>query len=68
MGEAGNASCIAPDPSQGIADFTGLEIYDGQPLTLNHMCLIPRGDGRGIVAQSESVFVMVRGEYTIVKN
>jgi hypothetical protein len=65
---AGKASCIAPDASQGLSDYTvGAEIYDGQPLTINHMCLIPRGDGRGIVAESESVFVMVRGEYTIVK-
>ena len=69
MLRAGNASCIAPDATQGLSDYTvGAEIYDGQPLTLNHMCLIPRGDGRGIVAESESVFVMVRGEYTIVKN
>lgn len=66
---AGEASCIAPDATQGLSDYTvGAEIYDGQPLTINHMCLIPRGDGRGIVAQSESVFIMVRGEYTIVKN
>lgn len=68
MLRAGEASCIAPDPSQGIADYTGLEIYDGQPLVLNHMCIIPRGDGRGIIAESESVFIMVRGDYTIVKN
>ncbi len=68
MLRAGQASCIAPDPTQGIADYTGPEIYDGQPLTLNHMCIIPRGDGRGIVAESKSVFIMVRGDYTIVKN
>jgi len=67
MLRAGQASCIAPDPTQGIADYTGPEIYDGQSLVLNHMCIIPRGDGRGIVAESESVFVLVRGEYTIVK-
>ena len=67
MLRAGEASCIAPNPSQGIADFTGPEIFDGQALTLNHMCIIPRGDGCGILAESESVFLMVRGEYTIVK-
>ncbi len=68
MLRAGNASCIAPDPTQGIADYTSAaEIYNGQALTLNHMCLIPRGDGRGIVAESESVFIMIRGDYTIVK-
>ncbi len=68
MLRAGSASCIAPDPTQGIADYTSAaEILNGQPLTLNHMCLIPRGDGRGIVAESASVFIMIRGDYTIVK-
>ena len=68
MLRAGSAYCIAPDASQGIADYTsGTEIYNYQYLTKNHMCLIPRGDGRGIMADSESVFVMVRGEYTIVE-
>lgn len=68
MLRSGSAYCIAPDASQGIADYTsGTEIYNYQYLTKNHMCLIPRGDGRGIMADSESVFVMVRGEYTIVE-
>lgn len=68
MLRAGSAYCVAPDASQGIADYTsGAEIYNYQYLTKNHMCLIPRGDGRGIIADSESVFVMVRGDYTIVE-
>jgi len=68
MLRSGSAYCIAPDASQGIADYTaGAEIYNYQYLTKNHMCLIPRGDGRGIMADSTGVFVMVRGEYTIVK-
>ena len=65
---AGEAVCIAPDPSQGLADTTGgYEIYNGQSLSKNHTCLIPRGDGRGIYAATQSVFIMVRGEYSIVK-
>lgn len=65
---AGYAVCIAPDPTQGLADTTnGYEIYNGQALTKNHTCLIPRADGRGILAASDSVFIMVRGEYSIVK-
>ena len=45
---AGYAVCIAPDPTQGLADTTnGYEIYNGQALTKNHTCLIPRADGRG---------------------
>ena len=68
MLRSGSAYCVAPDSSQGIADYTsGAEIYNYQYLTKNHMCLIPRGDGRGIMADSESVFVMVRGDYTIVE-
>lgn len=68
MLRSGSAYCLAPDASQGISDYTaGVEIYNYQYLTKNHMCLIPRGDGRGIFADSDSVFVMVRGEYTIVE-
>ncbi len=68
MLRSGSAYCIAPDASQGIADYTaGTEIYNYEYLTKNHMCLIPRGDGRGIMADAQSVFVMVRGEYTIVE-
>ena len=69
MLRSGKASCVAPDPKQGIADYTdATEILNGQPLTKNHMCLIPRGDGRGVVAESESVFIMVRGAYIVVKH
>ena len=68
MLRAGTAVCIAPDAGQGLADITGgYEIYNGDYLTKNHMCLIPRADGRGIIAQSDSVFIMVRGDYYIVK-
>ncbi len=65
---AGSASCIAPDPTQGISDLTdAVEIYNGMSLTKNHLCLIPRGDGRGVLAESDSVFLMIRGDYTIVE-
>lgn len=68
MLRSGSAACIAPDASQGIADYTdGYEVYNDQSIVKNHMLLIPRGDGRGLKALSESVFVMVRGDYTIVK-
>lgn len=67
MLRSGSAFCIAPDATQGIADYTtAVEIYNGEPLTKNHMCLIPRGDGRGIYVQSNVVYIMVRGEYRIV--
>ena len=69
MLRAGSAVCIAPDAGQGISDYTaGAEIYNGEALTKNHMCLIPRGDGRGIMATAQSVFIMVRGDYSLVKS
>lgn len=69
MLRAGQAVCIAPDERQGIADYTdAVEIYNGQALTKNHMCLIPRGDGRGVLAVSESVFIMIRGDYVVVNH
>jgi len=64
---AGEAYCIAPDPTQGLAALTGYEVLNGQALAKNINHLIPRGDGRGIMANSESVFIMVRGEYRIVE-
>jgi len=68
MLRSGSAVCIAPDAGQGIADYTdATEIYNEQALTKNHMLLIPRGDGRGVRATGESVYIMVRGDYTIVE-
>lgn len=67
MLRSGSAVCIAPDPTQGIADYTtAVEIYNAESLTKNHMCLIPRGDGRGLLVLSEVSYIMVRGEYSIV--
>ena len=69
MLRAGSAVCIAPDAGQGISDYTaGAEIYNGEALTKNHMCLIPRGDGRGIMATAQPVYIMVRGDYSLVKS
>lgn len=66
---SGKAICIAPNASQGISDYTeGVEIYNGENLTVNHMCLIPRGDGRGIMATAQTVYIMVKGEYSLVES
>lgn len=66
---SGAAICIAPNASQGISDYTeGAEIYNGESLTINHMCLIPRGDGRGIMATAQTVYIMVKGEYNLVES
>ena len=67
MLRSGSAVCVAPDGRQGLADYTdATEILIDQPLTKNHMCMIPRGDGRGIRITSEIAYIMVRGAYTVV--
>ena len=66
---SGEVTCISPFSDQGIADMTASkEIYNGESLTKNHYCLIPRGgDGRGICAVSGDAYILVRGEYEIVQ-
>ena len=58
---------VSPFDSQGVADITnGVEVLDGQELSINAYCLIPRGgDGRGMEVVSEKAYVMIRGEYTV---
>ena len=58
---------ISSFPEQGIADITnGIEVLNGDIISLNAYCLIPRGnDGRGMKVLSEKVYIMIRGEYTI---
>jgi len=67
MLRSGSSVAVSPFPSQGLSDYTsGTEILNGQPITVNHMLLIPRGgDGRGILITSANAFVMIRGEYTL---
>ncbi len=64
---AGVCHAVSPFSDQGLADMTAsVELYDGDVLTKNNYCLIPRGnDGRGIVVDSDEVYIMIRGEYTI---
>ncbi len=58
---------VSPFPAQGIADITnGIEVLDGDYISINAYCLIPRGsDGRGMRVESENAYIMIRGDYTI---
>lgn len=62
-----NVCAVSPFPSQGIADITnGIEVLDGEKISINAYCLIPRGaDGRGMTVVSEKAYIMIRGDYTI---
>ena len=56
---------ILENGSNGVADLTtGEDLKTGQNAELNHLLLIPREDGRGILAGTE-LYIMVRGSYTI---
>lgn len=61
---SGEASAI-DNGANGVSDLTGAtDLMTGQAVAQNHLLLIPRSDGRGILASTE-VWVMVRGGYTI---
>ncbi|MBC7104374.1 MAG: hypothetical protein H5T97_00365 [Firmicutes bacterium] len=57
---------VTRDPTgNGIPDLTaGGDLFDAQSVPLNHLLLIPRSDGRGIVARGP-VWVMYRGEIVV---
>ncbi len=50
----------------GISDLTdGCVIVNGILLPANHYLVIPKGDGRGFSVSSDTVNILVRGEYHI---
>lgn len=50
----------------GLSDITdGAELLNGMAITENHYVIIPRGDGRGVMATADKTFIMVRGEFEI---
>lgn len=62
---SGTASAIASF-NGGLSDLTaGVDLAQGTKIAHNHLLLIPRDDGRGLLAQTD-LYVMVRGKYTIV--
>lgn len=49
----------------GIADLTGgKDLMGDQAIIQNHLLLVPRNDGRGIIATTD-IWIMVKGGYTI---
>ncbi len=64
---SGKANAVSAFPDQGINDMTdGAELYNGDELPRYHYCLIPRGDdGRGVVAITDEIYIMVRGDFEI---
>lgn len=63
---SGQAVVISPFDNQGIGNMAnGAELLNGEPLPKNNYCIIPRGDGRGVHANTDGCYFLVRGEYVI---
>ncbi len=64
---SGTATVILdPYSGGGISDLTeGKDLKHGEDITLNHLLLVPRNDGRGIHITSDGAFLMIKGDYTV---
>lgn len=61
---AGQATAMG-SPLGGVADVTaGKDLPTGQAVSLNHLLVVPRSDGRGLRAVTD-VVVVVRGPFRI---
>jgi hypothetical protein len=61
---SGQARTIASSAG-GLANVTvGKDLVQNERVPVNHLLIVPRSDGRGILAETK-VFVMVRGPYTV---
>lgn len=61
---SGRAKAIAGTYG-GLADVAaGVDLQTGDSITPNHLLLIARDDGRGIIAETD-IWVLIKGKYTI---
>lgn len=62
---SGSATAIANTAGNGLADVTsGIDVGHEEEVELNHLLIVPRTDGRGLMIQTES-YIMVKGYYEI---
>lgn len=61
----GKVTAIASDLG-GLSDVTkAMDIAHGVDVVPNHLLIVPRNDGRGVLATTDAI-LMVRGEYKVV--
>jgi len=62
---SGQATAVTgPD---GMVDITaGRDLVNGETIPANHLLLVPRSDGRGIIANTD-VWIMIKGGYQVVE-
>ncbi len=65
----GTAVLVDPDQNN-LPDLTsGIDIVAGEEIPLNHHMLCPRRDGRGLIVAADSAefWIMIKGEYIVIK-
>ncbi len=68
---SGNSTVVVTSSSniaagEGIVDVTdGTVLTNGILVKSNHKIIIPKADGRGMTATSDSVTLLVKGDYTL---
>jgi hypothetical protein len=61
---SGEATAI-DNGANGVSDLTsGGDLVTGNAVSLNHLLLIPRNDGRGLKATTD-IWVLVKGKYDV---
>ncbi|BDG61708.1 hypothetical protein [Caldinitratiruptor microaerophilus] len=58
---------VATEPTSlgGLSDLTaGRDVANGQDVAANHLLLVPRSDGRGVVATTAAI-LLVRGAFAV---
>lgn len=64
---SGTAKAIANEAGDGLSDVTtGSDIKNMVVVEKNHLLIVPRTDGRGLLFDTES-YIMIKGNYTIEK-
>jgi len=61
---AGVGSAVA-SASGGLLDVSdGVDLAQGEEIKKNHLLIVPRTDGRGVLAETDAIF-MVKGVFSI---
>lgn len=62
---SGEVKAIGNTLGDGLSDVTeGRDIKDGEIVPNNHLLIIPRTDGRGLLIEKKS-FIMIKGNYIL---
>ncbi|MDR0424566.1 MAG: hypothetical protein LBH39_03800 [Clostridiales Family XIII bacterium] len=63
---SGEATAVGAEEN-GVSDLTaGKDLMTGDIVEANHLLIVPRGDGRGITAETD-VWLMIKGGYSLAE-